>query len=251
MITDPRQAWDAVVTMLFGPDFELELAGKHVRIRADELLELGKLTLVTLKQFRDSADASSACYQAVIEAACAVDRFGRPGNVAGRFPATGRAGREPPDSRRLRLGRDRAGVGRDADRAELRDRPWKGSWAGVAPADGCDSPDGYREGIGCFLDIHNLHRPEGLVCLGCEPVALFAAQGFAQPALGRRGEELHPDLLVAARRFAKRGDRLIMPSLEGGDARKQVAGVGRAVRHSFAHETGRVAAGRRQQGRRS
>jgi uncharacterized protein with NAD-binding domain and iron-sulfur cluster len=75
VITDRQQAWEAIVAMLFGRSFEINVAGNEIRVAPEKLLKFGTLPLISLKQFRDVANGRAACYQSVIDAPAQVTKL--------------------------------------------------------------------------------------------------------------------------------------------------------------------------------
>ena len=79
------------VEAIFGPSTSITLPGLGLVVELLDVLVHHTFPLVFLKQFRDVADPTRACYQAIIEAESKVTRFGGGHRLAGDYTATVRA----------------------------------------------------------------------------------------------------------------------------------------------------------------
>lgn len=85
---DLEDAVGAVAHLLTGSGAHLTLPGLNFVRDLARLVREEEVPGVFLKQFRDAADGTRACYQAIIEAGSFVDRFNGGGLLTGRFDAT-------------------------------------------------------------------------------------------------------------------------------------------------------------------
>lgn len=85
---DLEEAVGAIAHMLSGTGGKWVVPGFNFMLDLIELAKKEEVPGVFLKQFRDAADGTRACYQAVIEAGSFVNAFHKGGLLAGSYEAT-------------------------------------------------------------------------------------------------------------------------------------------------------------------
>jgi hypothetical protein len=85
--TESGSAFHDLMASIIGPGGVM-LPGFNEALSVLKLLGFGDMPLVFLKQFRDIADGSRACYQAITEAVATVTRFGGGGKLDGQYQLT-------------------------------------------------------------------------------------------------------------------------------------------------------------------
>jgi hypothetical protein len=80
-----RDAIERFVSLWSGGAGHLPVHGLSLTFHALEQLLRGEVPMVNLKQFRDAADGTRACYQAIIESTCTTRKLYRAGLLPGEY----------------------------------------------------------------------------------------------------------------------------------------------------------------------